>query len=95
MRIIGYFEQPPTAFACNLTEDNPNLNIPWEYETLLEFYKMDDGLIRTEQIKKREAGLLKFICEHCAKTDHENCIGLLDGDQSWCDCQHKGSTVAK
>lgn len=70
-------------FACNLTEENPDLAVPWEYELLLESYRQENGSIRTDYRERREAGLMKFVCEACAGGDHSKCVG-----KSHCDCQH-------
>jgi len=37
---------------------------------------------------------LQFICEHCAKGEHEECPTIA-GDVTWCDCQHKGTVLEK
>lgn len=70
-------------FACNLTEENPDLAMPWEYELLLESYRQENGPIRADYRERREAGLMKFVCEACAGGDHSKCVG-----KSHCDCQH-------
>lgn len=83
-------------FASGLTEDSPDLMVPWEYEQLLSIQDFPHAWYFSENmLSRRKAGKLKFICEKCASSDHENCVGLPNGDRTWCDCQHAGTIVAR
>lgn len=62
-----------------------DIQIPWDYSTFLDLLKGSLD-IQKDRAKRREAGMLKFVCTDCANGDHGPCPG-----GTHCDCQHMTS----